>query len=341
MMRAVKRQGKDIDQAPASIDPEFDQEIAFQEQAADSTIDDIAAMQYEVVEGEDTTLMDGLEDEDMKEEEEVPKERRVAILLELLQAQPHELESKISQFSDEIDSDLLELLRQRLETARRLNSDGSVDAAPSFTVQRLEDLYRSLKVVLQRNEASPAMRLLDDVLEILGGGQEDSSNKIEEEDEMGLFQQRERKNEAARRMKSAFCGGLIESSEGGIDIFSAARALAEGGPLAAAQMSVEYVRQEDFILEATELLAGARDQQKNLEREIDRAKRELAYAQKRQVDTGAKASSSMTVAEEQIKLAEMAYVDREEGIEQLEEVIAMARQLSFEDSVALRDIEDE
>ena len=144
-VRAMKRQRNDIEESRVMIDPEFDQEVAFQEQATDLTIDEIAAMQYEVIDGEDTTLMEGLEGDD-SEQDQVPKERRVAILLELLQAQPHELEGKISQFTDEIDADLLELLRQRLETARRFNSDSSLDPASSFAVQRLEDLYRSLKV---------------------------------------------------------------------------------------------------------------------------------------------------------------------------------------------------
>ena len=57
----------------------------------------------------------------------------------------------------------------------------------------------------QRENSSPAMRLLDDVLTILG-------------DDMGAQEYNDRRAEAAMRMREAFTGGTS-----GLDIFAAAQ----------------------------------------------------------------------------------------------------------------------
>ena len=137
----------------------------------------------------------------------------------------------------------MQLLERRLETARHYE-------AASAAVQRLEDLYRLLKLQYQRNAASPSMRLLDDVLEILGdpasiddGGDPFASAKPGEHSRSVAGAHMKRRNEAMSRMQSAFTGG----APAGIDIFAAAAALAEAGPLAAEELSVEYVRIHDFL----------------------------------------------------------------------------------------------
>lgn len=127
--------------------------------------------------------------------------------------------------------------------------------------------------------------------------------------------------------------------------------------------------------QATELLAGARDQQHQLANEIERAQRELAYARKRHQRSsennatdsslgglGVEGHSSpaptgggsrdevrrMKAADQQLKLALMAFEDRERGMSQLEDVIAMARTMEVQaagfagfDGTAGEDEEDE
>lgn len=139
-------------------------------------------------------------------------------------------------------------------------------------------MYRALKLACQRNEATPAMRLLDDLLDILGGGEDadefenlmvrnlprdssarDDDNEAEQSTGGGLkssseasvslaFRRQRLRRDAAARMRSAFSGGLSSGPEG-INIFAAAAALADGGPMAAEELSVEYVRHHEFISE--------------------------------------------------------------------------------------------
>ncbi len=161
---------------------------------------------------------------------------QVAILLELLAAGGN-LDSKISQFRDEIDMEMLEvvhslcflcsvqrskrakyclshhiaqLLEARIETAR------SYEAQNSPAVQNLEDMYRTLKVVYQRNSATPAMRLLDDVLDILADTStpgDDDPFSSDPDSEKGAAARlagsvARRQREAAARMRTAFTGGV-------------------------------------------------------------------------------------------------------------------------------------
>ena len=192
-----------------------------------------------------------------------------------------------------------------------------------------------LKLAYQRNEATPAMRLLDDVLDILG----DASGKSDDDpfaavtaaasasvggeraNVAGVYLQR--RNEAASRMQSAFTGG----APAGIDIFAAAAALAEAGALAAEELSVEYVRLYDFLGETSELLEQARQQQQELGEAIERTQKEVEYVEKRQPGLLATDRALMERVR-QLQLARIAFEERELSIAQLDDVMYLAR--SFE-----------
>lgn len=237
----------------------------------DFSVEDLTQLEYEMPDeeedDEDEVLQDMLAAAQAQvvdvadESPAAPLNRKMTILLELLAAGP-DLDALISQFREDIDLELLQLLQQRLETARNYGQDDHP------AVQRLEDMYRTLKLVHQRNEASPSMRLLDEVLDILGeaaamlGNKNDnpfspSSSQPEAYSKSVAEAYHERRRDAAARMRSAFTGGAAA----GIDIFAAAAALAEAGPLAAEELSVEYVRLHEFLGETTELLEQAKEQQ--------------------------------------------------------------------------------
>jgi hypothetical protein len=217
-----------------------------------------------------------------------------------------------------------------LETAKSFE-----EGSPA--VQHLEDMYRILKVVHQRNSASPAMRLLDDVLDILGdttsiSGADDpfaptssspsSSSSFGDDQESpslaSIFIQR--RKEAAARMRSAFSGGMPE----GVDIFAAAVALGEYGPIAAEELSVEYVRLHEFLAETTELLDQAKKQQAELREAIERTQRELEYIQKRQPGSLFTDRGVMEKVKH-LQLAQVAFNEREQSMAQLDEIIYIAR----------------
>lgn len=80
----------------------------------------------------------------------------------------NQLEETIDQYRDEIDNLMLELLTRRIETAKQYEQQPE-------TIEALNLLYRRLKLELDRNQASPSLRLLDEILDILESG----STKVE------------------------------------------------------------------------------------------------------------------------------------------------------------------
>ena len=64
----------------------------------------------------------------------------------------------------------------------------------SRTIETLQELESILRLEYERSQATPAMRLLDDVLELLG-------------DEPEAFDYQFRKQDAGRRLRDAFLGG--------------------------------------------------------------------------------------------------------------------------------------
>ena len=181
-----------------------------------------------------------------------------------------------------------------------------------------------LKLAYQRSMASPSMRLLDDVLDILGDATEDLEDPFSPDSEgskgmAGAYMQR--RNQATARLRSAFTGGAPDS----IDIFAAAAALAEGGPLAAEELSCEYVRLYDFLGETTELLEQARERQKELGEAIERTQKELDLVQKRRPELLLSSDKALSEQARQLQLARNAYEDREQSIAQLDDVIFLAR----------------
>lgn len=194
---------------------DIEREIAFQEEQADVTVQDILQWNYEMPEDDEdeqlimeqeassyrSTQSEETSTSGNSESDTFGTSRKGAILLELLSAGA-DLDNKLAQFEDDIDDELLALLESRIETSRMVDQYSPL-------VLRMEEVYRILKIVYQRLQASPAMRLLDDVLDILG---DDMDPQVYEQQRM----------EAMARMRDAFTGGTS-----GVDIFAAAAALAD------------------------------------------------------------------------------------------------------------------
>eukprot|EP00200_Dunaliella_tertiolecta_P002185 CAMPEP_0202348920 /NCGR_PEP_ID=MMETSP1126-20121109/6631_1 /ASSEMBLY_ACC=CAM_ASM_000457 /TAXON_ID=3047 /ORGANISM="Dunaliella tertiolecta, Strain CCMP1320" /LENGTH=376 /DNA_ID=CAMNT_0048940651 /DNA_START=235 /DNA_END=1365 /DNA_ORIENTATION=+ len=335
-------------------DPRVEAEIALQEREADLSMEDLVQQQYEepneqeldeevrellqqyniskedadaarAVQGGQAESAGGIKGEgspsnaaaagafdDLDGEElsvEQAEGRKAAILLELITeavSGGSELDAKIAQFEDDIDGELLKMLEQRITAAAKVpGPTGAVHVEP------LAELYRVLKLVYQRSTSTPALRLLDDVLFILG-------------DDLGAETYSSRRIEAMGRMREAFIGGVNP----GVDIFAAAAALAEGGPLAAAELSTEPVAVVDFLAEATSLLSDATQQQHELMASIERAQQEVQYLQKRQPQAlqTPKAQAQL----QQVRLAQQAHAARATSLSQLQDVVLLARELELQ-----------
>ncbi|KAF5842469.1 hypothetical protein DUNSADRAFT_7079 [Dunaliella salina] len=103
---------------------------------------------------------------------------------------------------------------------------------------------------------------------------------------------------------------------------------AEGGPLAAAELSTEPVAVVDFLAEATALLSDATQQQHELMASIERAQQEVQYLQKRQPQAlqTPKAQAQL----QQVRLAQQAHAARATSLSQLQDVVLLARELELQ-----------
>jgi hypothetical protein len=118
-------------------------------------------------------------------------------------------------------------------------------------ISGLENLLRHLVVVRERRAASPAMRLLDDLLQDLCRGSETAENcRIED---------------AVHRMECAFSF----QSRKGFDIIQLAAALAgEAPPLPEDRNAPEYVARDAFVREVAGLVEEVEVRQLQREDEI-------------------------------------------------------------------------
>ncbi len=204
----------------------------------------------EAVQAEIVSEQDMGNNEEETEEELLRREitRKAQALMEIMQAGAG-VEEAISRHSADIDDTMMELLQRRMEAARHLEKQSEI-------LQGMEMLQRRLKTELDRKNASISMRLLDSVLNILDGGEE-------EETAAGAGSNKGRSPEvlkAARaRLRSAFGAAPLEA-----DVMFLATQLALRGQSIADELLEERVDGSVFIKEVTALLEGAMEQQQQL-----------------------------------------------------------------------------
>lgn len=85
--------------------------------------------------------------------------RRAQVLLAIMQAGT-QVEEMIAHHAAEIDGGMLQLLVRRMKAAEQLEAGDDV-------LQGLQLLYRRLKAEVDRQQAPPALHLLDEVMAIL------------------------------------------------------------------------------------------------------------------------------------------------------------------------------
>lgn len=204
----------------------------------------------EVVGRDEEQAMREEEEEEELPEEEMIRARKSAILLEILES-GGSVERVIEQYSDEIDHTMLELVEKRIQAARQLEQEEEV-------VQGLIALYRYLKAEHDRNVASPALRLLDTLLQIML------------EEEVGESETYSDVSKATRqkvmaRMQMAFDASLPLES----DPLSLAHHLAQGKTRMIDDLLNETVKPLEFIQEVEVLLGRAMDQHAQLEKQVE------------------------------------------------------------------------
>lgn len=243
--------------------------------------------------------------EELEPDEDI--QRKAAVLLELLNA-GDDLENKIVSFKTEIDETLLAMLNDRIELGEELQKH-SGDFVDNFNLEDMRLLYQALKREYDRITSSAALRLLDDVLDILGDDTDGEAYRL-------------RQTEAAARMKTAFTGNLTE----GIDIFTAATALAQGQAAASSQLfGRETVQIEDFITETVTLLETAGTQQQELNEKIKVAEEELARVRAENPDVLKAPQAKKWLKDyEQAKQVSMT---RGVTLQQLQDLLYIAREL--------------
>jgi hypothetical protein len=182
-------------------------------------------------------------------------QRKAAIVIELFGAGA-KMADMVSQFSDEIDDVLLQIVAQRLASSASFERN-----SPAY--QTLKDLDKMLRYEFSRKTASPSVRLLDDVLHILG----DNPSRDDYE---------KSRREAAARMLEDFSG----TSDQVMDIFAAAAALAENPALAGEELSTEAIDYIEFRREVDEVLGSARETQVTQEEDVKNFELQYEYVKK-------------------------------------------------------------
>ncbi|KAL3139728.1 hypothetical protein ABBQ38_004033 [Trebouxia sp. C0009 RCD-2024] len=178
---------------------------------------------------------------DAQRQEEELMGRKSALILQLSSAGA-ELDSLIDENKHEIDEVLLDLLESRTEAAIEMEEEESA-------IEGLMLLWRRLHAEMQRNRATPATRLLDDVLRAMNPASQLDFSDRQEVAETLLHR------------------GFSSPGSGPIDIFGVAAALAEGQEIAG-NFEEDFVPRETFLQEARELLQGALEAQEELERGV-------------------------------------------------------------------------
>lgn len=186
----------------------------------------------------------GEEQSDSDSEDEPDDGGRSALLLQLASATPETIDVLIQDNSERIDEELLTLLYERIQAAKKF--DEGEDIVDGLTL-----LFVRLRTVLERNLSTPALRLLDDLLLILDSGARETEQA--------------RMNVAVARMQRAFAA----QRGAGLDVFDVAQALGAGDRDAADVEAVEYVARRDFITDVGRLLKGAGERADRLQLDIE------------------------------------------------------------------------
>mmetsp|Transcript_3251 Transcript_3251/g.6523 ORF Transcript_3251/g.6523 Transcript_3251/m.6523 type:complete len:348 (+) Transcript_3251:216-1259(+) len=182
--------------------------------------------------------------------------RKSKILMEIMNAGAA-VEEVVETFRDEIDHVMLELLEARIKTARQLEQDEE-------TVQGMIVLYRYLKSEYDRNAASPALRLLDTLLQLMNDS--DDNEQSFDGTSMAYDRREEMKQKVMARMQMAFDASLPLQN----DVVSVAQQLASGKQRFIDEIVNESVKPLEFIYEVEALLEKAVDQQRVLEEHISK-----------------------------------------------------------------------
>lgn len=237
--------------------------------------------------------------------EEDAEDRRRSELLMAFLAAGGQLPELIEQFLGDIDEPLLQLLEGRIRTAAEVGE-------PPDSIEEMQDLLRALRRAQQRAAAPPALRLLDDLLAILG------------EAVPGDPLYAPRRLEAQARMQEAFTGQAV-----GVDIFQAAAALADEGRATAGQMlTTEMVFLPEFMSEALNLLQEAEEKQRQLADAIRRGAEAVRAARA----TGDPSSAGVSV--EELEAGKAVLLRRKRTLQQVEDLVLLARQMEGEASPA-------
>lgn len=237
----------------------------------------------DVVQQDSEPPVEGEEEKDMSEEDMMVA-RKSAILMEIMESGVS-VEQTIEKYSDEIDHVMLALVEKRIQAARQLEQQDEV-------VQGLIALYRYLKAEHDRNTASPALRLLDTLLQIM------SEEEVGESESYSDVSKATRQKVMAR-MQMAFDASLPLES----DPLSLAHHLAQGKTRIIDDMLNETVKPLEFIHEVEVLLGHAMEQHALLEKQVQGME-----------------SSSDTIRE--------ALRARSAAIDNVQEIIIMARDIS-------------
>ncbi|WIA21341.1 hypothetical protein OEZ85_000568 [Tetradesmus obliquus] len=235
--------------------------------------------------------------------------RKAAVLLELMAAQQQvnqeggqeALQQQLSAFRGEVDAALLHMLARRLQAAQQ---HGQNEAE----LAQLQDLYDLLSLEQQRAQATPALRLLDEALDLLG-------------DDPYMPGAKQRGEAVVQRLRAAFTGGVAED----VDIFAAAAALASDKALAAEALSVEYVPQASFLSEGMELLQGAKDEMAALAAAVSQAQTELQQVRNSQPQLLRSPEAQQHIA--QVAAADEALRRRKTAVGQLAYILDIAQDL--------------
>ena len=196
-----------------------------------------------------------VQDEDSEEEGDMSQEemilaRKSAILMEIMESGAS-VEQTIEKYSDEIDHVMISLVEKRIQAARQLEQQEDV-------VEGLIALYRYLKAEHDRNTASPALRLLDTLLQIM-------SEEVETQSESYSDVSRATRQKVMARMQMAFDASLPLES----DPLSLAHHLAQGKTRIIDDMLNETVKPLEFIHEVEVLLGHAMEQHALLEKQVE------------------------------------------------------------------------
>ncbi|CAL8466775.1 g6311 [Coccomyxa elongata] len=181
--------------------------------------------------------------------------RKTRVLLAIATA-GEKVEEVMQEHAAELDFAAVRLMEKRIEAAYK---SGESKAG----IQGLLLLLKRIRLIAERNAASPAERLLDDCLRVL-------ANPAQEQNEI--------REEILDYMESAF--DMPGLRGGATDLFTAAAMLAQGGESddEADEEAGEQVGKEEFLLVTRNMLQKAQEQRDLLQQAMQRGDVDKAAA---------------------------------------------------------------